>query len=59
VADLNDVLVQAVKDTGADLLVMATHLPHHIDAVLPSHGGEIATHTDISVFLVRPPADKR
>lgn len=59
VADLNDVLIQALRDTGADLVVMATHLPHHLDAVLPSHGGEIATHTDVSVFLVRPPAGER
>lgn len=59
VADLDDVLVQAVKDTGADLVVMATHLPRRLDAVLPAHGGEIATHTDVSVFLVRPPAGER
>lgn len=59
VADLDDVLVQAIKDTGSDLVVMATHLPRHLDAVLPSHGGEIATHTDASVFLVRPSAGKR
>lgn len=54
--DLDDVLVQAVKDTGSDLVVMATHLPRHLDAILPAHGGEVATHTDVSVFLVRPPA---
>jgi nucleotide-binding universal stress UspA family protein len=57
-ADLNDVLVQAIKDTGSDLVVMATHLPRHIDAVLPAHGGEVATHTDASVFLVRLPGGK-
>ncbi|MDZ7749764.1 MAG: 3'-5' exonuclease [Halofilum sp. (in: g-proteobacteria)] len=27
VADLDDVLLQAIEDTGADLVVMATHLP--------------------------------
>lgn len=54
VADLDDVLVDAIKDVGADLVVMATHLPRHLDAVLPAHGGKIATHTDVSVFLVRP-----
>jgi len=59
VVDLNDVLVKAIKDTGSDLVVMATHLPRHLDAVIPAHGGEIATHTDVSVFLVRPPAGKR
>ena len=55
VADLDDVLIDAIDETGADLVVMATHLPRHLDAIMPSHGGKIATHTDVSVFLVRPP----
>lgn len=59
VRDLNDTLIHAIKDTGSDLVVMATHLPSHLDAVLPSHGGEVASHTDVSVFLVRPPSGKR
>lgn len=54
VADLDDVLIQAIDDTGADLVVMATHLPRHLDAVMPAHGGKIASHTEASVFLVRP-----
>lgn len=53
VADLDDLVVKAITQVGADLLVMATHLPRHLDAVIPAHGGKIATHTDISVFLVR------
>ncbi len=56
VADLDEAIVKAIKKEGADLLVMATHLPKHLDAVIPAHGGKIATHTDISVFLVRPAA---
>jgi nucleotide-binding universal stress UspA family protein len=54
VADLDDVLLKAIEDTGTDLVVMSTHLPKHLDAVIPAHGGKIATHTDVSVFLVRP-----
>lgn len=53
VADLDDIVLKAIHQVGADLLVMATHLPRHLDAVIPAHGGKIATHTDISVFLVR------
>lgn len=56
VADLDDVLLRAIKEEDADLIVMATHLPSHLDAILPTHGGHIATHTDRSVFLVRPAA---
>lgn len=53
VADLDDIVLNAIPQVNADLLVMATHLPRHLDAVIPAHGGKIATHTDISVFLVR------
>ena len=53
VADLDDILVQAIHDVGADLVVMATHLPTHIDAIMPSNGAKIAKHTKASVFLVR------
>lgn len=54
IADLDDVLVDAIKDLRADLVVMGTHLPRHLDAVMPSHGGKVATHTKASIFLVRP-----
>ncbi|KAA0010089.1 universal stress protein [Billgrantia pellis] len=53
-ADLDDLLLQAIEDVDADLVVMATHPPKHLGAILPSHGGKIATHTDVSVFLIRP-----
>ena len=52
-ADLDDILVQAIDDVGADLVVMATHLPTHLDAIMPSNGAKIAKHTEASVFLVR------
>jgi nucleotide-binding universal stress UspA family protein len=56
VADLDDILVQAVKDVGADVVVMATHLPKHLDAIMPANGSVIAKHTAASVVLVRPDA---
>lgn len=34
--------------------VVAAHFPRHLDIVMPSHGGKLATHTDASVFLIRP-----
>jgi len=53
-SDLDDKLVQAIKSVGADLVVMATHLPRKLDAIMPANGGKVATHTDASIFLVRP-----
>lgn len=54
IADLDDNLIQAIEDVGADLVVMPTHPPKHLDVIMPSHGGKVATHTKASVFLVRP-----
>jgi universal stress protein F len=54
VADLDDILVRAIEDVGADIVVMATHLPTHLDAIMPANGVVIARHTAASVLLVRP-----
>ena len=54
VTDLDDILVRAVGELQADLVVMGTHLPHHIDAIMPANGSKVAAHTSVSVFLVRP-----
>lgn len=51
--DLDDTLLRAVKDTGSDLVVMASHIPNLTDHVWPSNGGTIATHSDASVLVVR------
>lgn len=53
IANVDQQLVDAVEETGADLVMMATHLPRHLDIVMPSHGGKVATHTDASIFLIR------
>lgn len=54
VSDLDDTILNTIEAVNADLVVMATHLPRHLDAVMPSHGDRIASHTNVSVFLVRP-----
>lgn len=54
VTDLDDILLKAIDDVGADLVVMGTHLPHHIDAIMPANGSKVASHSNVSVFLVRP-----
>lgn len=51
--DVDDALLAAVGETGADLVVMATHSPGLADYILPSNGGKVAAHSKASVFLVR------
>ncbi len=53
-ADLDASLARAVDETGADLVVMASHVPGLSEYVWPSHGGRLAVHAKISVFVVRP-----
>ena len=53
VADVDDVLLEAVSTVGADLVVMASHVPTIVDYVWPSNGGKIAAHSKASVFVVR------
>lgn len=52
-AELEDALLKAIDETGVDLVVMSTHVPNLADHFWPSNGGRIASHADVSVFLVR------
>lgn len=52
-ADLDATLLQAAKDTGADLIVMASHVPGVSDYLFHAHGGRIAAQAEISVMVVR------
>jgi nucleotide-binding universal stress UspA family protein len=52
-ADLEDKLLHAVSDTGADLVVMASHVPGLAEHFWPSNGGKIAAHAKASVLVVR------
>jgi nucleotide-binding universal stress UspA family protein len=51
--DVDDALLKATRDTGADLVVMASHLPSVFDYIWPSNGGKIAEHAKCSVFVIR------
>lgn len=51
--DLDPTLLKAVGETGADLVVMASHIPNITDYVWPSNGGTIAGHAKVSVMVVR------
>jgi len=51
--DLDDTLMKAIKQTGADLVVMQSHMPNITDYIWPSNGGTIATHSNVSVLVVR------
>lgn len=51
--DLNDTLLQAAREIGADCIVMASHIPNLADHLWPSHGGSVARRATASVFVVR------
>lgn len=53
--ELDDRLLEAIRDTGADLIVMASHTPGISDRLhlIHSNGADIVKHSDISVFVVR------
>ncbi|MCF3935616.1 universal stress protein [Acuticoccus sp. M5D2P5] len=51
--DIDQYLPRAVAEVGGDLVVMASHVPGFFDRFWPSHGENLASHTNASVFLVR------
>ncbi|WP_343115725.1 universal stress protein [Ostreiculturibacter nitratireducens] len=51
--EINRSIRNAVKELGADLVVMASHAPTVMDWILPSHAGNVAEHSEASVFVVR------
>lgn len=52
--EVDDALMRAITETGADLVVMASHVPDVIDRIWPSNGGKLAEHARCSVMIVRP-----
>lgn len=46
-------LLEAIGDLGVDLVVMASHQPGWVEYLVNSHGGRLAAHAPVSVFLVR------
>tara|TARA_R110002167_G_scaffold59816_5_gene169497 strand:- start:422 stop:835 length:414 start_codon:yes stop_codon:yes gene_type:complete len=51
--DLDSKLVRAAEDIGADLIVMASHVPGIPEHFFSSHAGAVASHAGVSVFVVR------
>jgi nucleotide-binding universal stress UspA family protein len=51
--DLDPTLLRAVSDTGADLVVMGSHVPNITDYIWPSNGGTVAAHAKVTVMVVR------
>lgn len=51
--DLDDSLGREAHDIGADLIVMGSHVPGFAEHLFSSNAGYLASHTDISVFVVR------
>ena len=48
-------LLLAIEEIGVDLVVMASHRPGWTEYLFNSHGGRLASHAPVSVFLVRDP----
>lgn len=51
--DLDDAILKSIDAIGADLVVMASHVPSITDYIWPSNGGKIAAHAKASVMVVR------
>jgi nucleotide-binding universal stress UspA family protein len=52
-ADLEEALLKAADETGADLIVMASHMPGPGHRVILSNGGRVARDASASVLVVR------
>ena len=51
--DLDTNLQKIAGDIGADLIVMASHVPGWTEYIFASNAGYLASHASISVFVVR------
>ena len=51
--DLDQILMRAIEDEGADLVVMASHLPGLAEHIFASNAGYLASHARVSVLVVR------
>ena len=51
--EVDRVLIEAIGALDIDLVVMATHQPGWVEYFVNSHGGRIAAHAPVSVFVVR------
>jgi nucleotide-binding universal stress UspA family protein len=53
VRDLDDTLRHTIDELGADLVVMASHVPGFAEHIFSSNAGYLATHAGVSVLVVR------
>lgn len=51
--EIDNALMRAIDETGADFVIMASHVPDVIDYIWPSNGGKLAEHAKCSVMVVR------
>lgn len=51
--DLDKTLLKAAEENGADLIVMASHVPGLPEHIFASNAGAVASHAKVSVFVVR------
>jgi len=51
--DVDDALRHLIEQQGTDLVVMASHVPGFADYVFASRAGFLASHTSITVMVVR------
>lgn len=51
--DVDKSIQGAVKEIGADLVVMASHIPGIKEHLISSNAGYYASHSEESVFIVR------
>ena len=51
--DLDKRLIAAAKENQADLIVMASHVPGLREHIFASHAGTVASHAEVSVFVIR------
>jgi len=51
--DLDNALMRAADAIGADLIVMASHVPGFAEHLFASNAGYLASHASMSVLIVR------
>ena len=51
--DLDEVLARTAEAIGADLIVMASHVPGFAERIFASNAGYLASHAKMSVLVVR------
>ncbi|MBE1285866.1 MAG: universal stress protein [Rhodobacteraceae bacterium] len=52
-AEVNAILRETAETLGADLVVVGSHAPRFMDYLFSSHAGSLASHSSVSVFVVR------